>query len=119
MSQTEQVATPLLDFGAAIKALKQGKKVARQGWNGKNMWIVLGKGNPALPSESFWNEHTKAFAEQNGGTAEVLPYILFKTADNKILMGWLASQTDVLGEDWMVLDQQEGELPQREEYLNK
>ena len=93
----------LMDFGGAIKAIKKGEKVARVGWNGKSMWIALGKGNPALPSEEFWNEHTKKFAENNGGSAEVLPYILFKTADSKILMGWLASQTDILSEDWVVV----------------
>jgi hypothetical protein len=90
------------DFGQAIRLMKRGHKVARQGWNGKDMWIALGQGNPALAAESFWNEHTRAFAESNGGSAEVLPYILFKTADNKVLMGWLASQTDILSEDWVI-----------------
>jgi len=94
----------LMDFGGAIKAIKEGKKVARLGWNGKSMWIALGKGNPALQAEAFWNEHSRAFAESNGGTAEVLPYILFKTADGKILMGWLASQTDMLCEDWIIVN---------------
>lgn len=98
------VKTTDLTFGDAIEFTKQGKKVARAGWNGKGMWIALGQGNPSLPSESFWNKHSRSFAEQNGGTAEVLPYILFKTADNKILMGWLASQTDMLSEDWMIVE---------------
>lgn len=93
-----------LNFGQAIEAMKQGSKVAREGWNGKGMWIALGQGNLKLPSESFWNKHSRSFAEQNGGTAEVLPYILFKTADNKILMGWSASQTDILAEDWIILE---------------
>lgn len=93
-----------LNFGQAIEALKEGRRVAREGWNGKGMWIALGEGNPALEADKFWNPHTRAFAEQNGGTAEVLPYILFKTADNKILMGWLASQTDILAEDWVIVD---------------
>jgi hypothetical protein len=91
------------DFGQAIRLIKQGHKVARQGWNGKDMWIALGKGQPKLPAEGFWNEHSKAFAESNGGSADVLPYILFKTADDKILMGWLASQTDMLSEDWVIV----------------
>ena len=93
-----------LNFGQAIEYLKQDKRVAREGWNGKGMWIALGQGNLSLPSESFWNKHSRSFAEQNGGTAEVLPYILFKTSDNKILMGWLASQTDILAEDWMIVE---------------
>ena len=93
-----------LSYGQALEALKAGKRACRAGWNGKGMWVALGEGNPALEAEKFWNPHTRAFAEQNGGTAEVLPYILFKSADNKILMGWLASQTDMLSEDWMILD---------------
>lgn len=93
-----------LNFGDALFFLKQGKKVARKGWNGKGMWICLGKGNPNLHAGAFWNEHTRLFAEQNGGSAEVLPYIIFKTADNKILMGWLASQTDMLCDDWCIVE---------------
>lgn len=93
----------MMNFGQAIEALKEGGKVAREGWNGKGMWITLSFGNLSLPSESFWNLHNKAFAESNGGQAEVLPTITMKTADNKILMGWLASQTDILSEDWVVV----------------
>jgi len=92
------------NFGQAIEALKQGKRVAREGWNGKQMWLALSVGNPSLPSANFWNPHNKAFAESNGGSAEVLSTITMKTADNKILMGWLASQTDMLSEDWVILE---------------
>lgn len=93
-----------LAFGPALAAMKVGHKVARAGWNGKGMWICKGEGNEALPSGAFWNKHTREFAEQNGGYAEVLPYLIMKTADNKILMGWLASQTDMLADDWQILD---------------
>lgn len=87
-------------FGWALDRLKAGHRVARSGWNGKGMWIALGEGHPNLPADYFWNRHARTFAGQNGGVAEVLPYILFKTADGKILMGWLASQSDMLAEDW-------------------
>lgn len=91
-------------FDTAIQLMKQqGLRVQRAGWNGKGMWICMGEGHPKLPADAFWNKHTKAFAEQNGGHAEVLPYLIMKTADNKILMGWLASQTDMLAEDWQVV----------------
>lgn len=92
------------NFGQALEALKQGKRVAREGWNGKNMWLALSLGNPSLPSDNFWNPHNKQFAIENGGSAEVLSVITMKTADNKILMGWLASQTDMLAEDWLILN---------------
>lgn len=92
-----------MNFGQAIEAIKAGEKVARSGWNGKGMWVALGNGQNSLPAENFWNKHTKQFAEENGGSADVLPYIIFKTADGKILMGWLASQTDILSEDWEIV----------------
>jgi len=92
-----------LSFSQALEAMKAGKMVARKGWDGKNMWVCMGAGHPALEAEKFWNEHTRKFAEGNGGKAEVLPYIIMKTADNKILMGWLASQTDLLCSDWNIL----------------
>ena len=91
------------NFGRAIEAMKDGKRVARQGWNGKNMWICLGAGCVGLDASSFWNEHTRKFAEQNGGKADVLPYLIMKTASDQILMGWLASQSDILAEDWVIL----------------
>jgi hypothetical protein len=92
-----------MDFGDAIRALKSGKKVARSGWNGKGMWITLSPGYSNLPAEKFWAAHNREVAEANGGTANVLPYITMKTVQNEILCGWLASQTDMLSEDWEVV----------------
>ena len=69
-----------MDFGNAIRALKDGKKVSREGWNGKGMWLAL-----QVP-----DAHSKMS----------LPYIYMKTADDK-LVPWLASQADMLSEDWV------------------
>lgn len=67
------------DFGWALRELRAGCKVARQGWNGKQMWLKL-----QLP-----DAHSKMS----------LPYIYMKTVcDNKV--PWLASQTDMLATDW-------------------
>ena len=92
-----------LNFGDAIKALKEGKKVARKGWNGKNMWLWL---KPATTIKTEWckDPMLKEIVDANGGEAEALGTICMKTADNKILTGWLASQTDMLCEDWMVIE---------------
>ena len=93
-----------MNFGEAVEALKAGKKVARAGWNGKGMWLTLGKGG-VVKSEDLWNDNTKAFAETlENKEVEVLPYILMKTADDKLLLGWLASQSDMLSEDWMIIN---------------
>lgn len=94
-----------MNYGKALKALKKGAKVAREGWNGKDMWISLSNGHPNMSAGDFWNPHAKEFATENNGSAEVLPYIIFKTADNKILMGWIASGTDTLATDWVILEE--------------
>jgi len=94
-----------LTFGHAIEALKFGKRVARAGWNGKGMWLALScDGKRTVAAENFWSPHNAAFARENGGTAVVLPSITMKTATNEILMGWLASQTDMLAEDWQIVE---------------
>lgn len=93
-----------MTFGDAIAALKSGKRVARAGWNGKGMWLSLScDGTREVAAENFWSPHNAEFARQNGGTAKVLPSITMKTATGEILMGWLASQTDMLAEDWVVV----------------
>jgi Protein of unknown function (DUF2829) len=96
-----------LDFGAAITALKQGKRVARTGWNGKGMYLWL---LPAATVKAEWlrEPHLKAVAEANGGEIEALGSIRMYTVNAQgrraVLTGWLASQTDMLSEDWVILD---------------
>lgn len=68
-----------MNFGGALMVLKQGGRVYRHGWNGKGMWLALQRPD----------EHSKM----------TLPYIYMKTADEQ-LVPWLASQTDMLAEDW-------------------
>lgn len=89
-----------MTFGEAIELLKQGKKVAREGWNGKGMYLWL---LPAAEVKAEWckEPHLKKLAEANGGTIEAAGSIRMLTADKKILTGWLASQTDMLSEDWV------------------
>jgi hypothetical protein len=92
-----------LTFGQALDALKLGKRIAREGWNGKGMWLFLlpaGK----VPLRIVHDPALKAVVEANGGEIEALASIRMKTADNKILTGWLASQTDMLTDDWTILD---------------
>jgi len=93
-----------LTFGEAIQALKDGKKVARKGWNGKDMFLFL---LPAgtIPKSAIYDQKLKEVLEKNGKDSfEALGSIRMKTADDKILTGWLASQTDMLQEDWVIVD---------------
>ena len=92
-----------MNFGEAIEALKEGKKVCRSGWNGKGMWLAYSPGHRGLPAEKFWAGPNREYAESQGGTADVLPCITMKTATGEVLMGWLASQTDMLADDWGIV----------------
>lgn len=92
-----------MDIGQAITAMKNGYRVARMGWNGKGMWIAYSPGASRLPAERFWAGPNRDYAQGNGGVADVLPCITMRTATGEILMGWLASQTDLLAEDWVLV----------------
>ena len=97
-------ATSGLTFGLAIEAMKKGAKVARTGWNGKGMWITLSglNGKQEVAAGTFWCQNNAEFARAQGGKAVVQPCFTMKTAADEIQMGWLASQSDMLAEDWMV-----------------
>lgn len=91
-----------MTFGAAVKEMQDGKFVAREGWNGKGMYLWI---MPAMKVPLEWckEPHLKKLAELNGGHVECLASIRMKTADNKVLTGWLASQTDIVATDWCVV----------------
>jgi hypothetical protein len=95
----------LVNFGEALAWLKADShhRAARAGWNGKGMWIAYSPGVLALPAERFWSGANKEYAITQGYRATVLPCLTMKTATGEILMGWLASQTDMLAEDWELL----------------
>lgn len=87
-----------MTFGLAIEALKRGLKVQRAGWNGKGMWLGL-----VRPKD----DHERHQVEYSvfglaGKVGPCLPWIGMRTADDKFVP-WLASQTDMLAEDWMIV----------------
>lgn len=72
------------DFGWALAQLRDGARVCRSNWNGANQWLEL-----QVP-----DEHSKMS----------LPYIYIRTVQGD-LVPWLASQTDMLAEDWETVEQ--------------
>lgn len=82
-----------MNFGQAIEALKQGEKATRAGWNGKGMYLLY------VPSEKWGiiSEIGLNIPKEN-----LLPWIGLKTADRHFVP-WLASQTDMLAEDWEIV----------------
>jgi len=99
-----------MNFGEAIKALKEGKKVARIGWNGKGMYLKLIQSHPV--NGHLNSAHVdSAEGEAQGKGGQMLDYIVMKVAGESVSWGaeysdyvpWLASQTDVLSEDWEIV----------------
>ena len=106
--ETSNRAVDGLSFGFAIEAAKQGEKIARAGWNGKGMFVVV---MPALNLPPFNTQDT--FKKVNDRTAKFIgedkplncvPYFALYAANEDWVPGWLASQTDMLADDWMVVE---------------
>ena len=97
-------ATTGMSFGLAIEALKLGKRVSRAGWNGKGMWLLLVLGTPAAQLR----EGSPYHAALDLPECEILPHIDMWTINAEVrramLPGWLASQSDMLADDWMIVD---------------
>lgn len=88
-------------FGDAVEILKKGARVARAGWNGKGMWLTM-----VHPDDDANVPPRPTYAVAgivDDATNGCLPWIGMKTADNKFVP-WLASQTDVLAEDWQIVE---------------
>lgn len=86
-----------MSFGEALEALKEGKKVSRQGWNGKGMFLFL------VPGSVFKVNRPPLLGIYPEGTEITYqPHIDMKTADGKVVP-WVASQSDILSVDWNTL----------------
>lgn len=88
----------MLDFSEALKELKNGKKVARSGWNGKGMFLFLVNGSTfkvnRAPLLGIYPEGTEI---------KYHAHVDMKTADGMVVP-WLCSQTDMLADDWNIVD---------------
>lgn len=106
-----------MNFGQAIEAVKAGARIARHGWNGKGMFVFLKKGSTDLANLGFHPGETPAFRHPSTidgislglfgagapGESTRLPNLNMNSATGSIVTGWLASQTDILAEDWEVV----------------
>lgn len=94
----EEDTAATFNFGRALELLKEGKKVCRAGWNGKGMFLTLQPGS-TVKGSMMRNEPAKEF--YGDADVKICPHIDMKAADGSYVVGWLASQTDMLAEDWM------------------
>lgn len=95
------------DFGWAVAQMKAGNRVSREGWNGKGMWVVLMTGLklPAFNTQESGPKVNDRTAQYIGEDTPLdsQPYIAMWTAAEQWQPGWLASQADILAEDWGVV----------------
>lgn len=102
-----------LSFPMAVIAAKAGRRIARAGWNGKAMWVALTPGSTVPVGQARAGAASHRAAELISGAPDlyaaegqkltILPHLDMRAADGSLVIGWLASQTDLLAEDWMVL----------------
>ena len=101
-------------FGQALKSIQRGRLVTRQGWNGRGMFIFQ-RPEDSLPTNIIVNqvkslpESFKRWVSDNYGDSEsdkikFTAYLCMKAADGTVVNGWLASQTDMLASDWMIVE---------------
>lgn len=99
-----------MNFGHAIDALKYGAKVSREGWNGKGMFLYLVKGSfdgsvlaqSRVAAKSIEGMRANLYEAGDKGTTTRQPHIAMKNASGAHVP-WVASQSDMLAEDWEVI----------------
>ena len=99
-----------LSFSQALEALKIGRRIARRGWNGKGMFLFLLPGNE-VPIKAITEPNLRSVIQAELGEEAThfngLPSIRMWTHDSTgrkgVLTGWLASQTDMLSDDWEIV----------------
>lgn len=114
-SESEELTIGELgSFGQALKSIQRGRLVARQGWNGKGMFIFQ-RPEDSLPTDMIVNqvkslpESFKKWVANNYGDSttdkiKFTAYLCMKAADGTVVNGWLASQTDMIANDWMIVE---------------
>ncbi len=89
------------NFGWAIEQAQAGRRISREGWNGRDMWVAF---MPAVViDEGLVNGRTKQFVPT--GDRNVGAYFVMWTAQGVWQPGWLASQADMLATDWGTIDE--------------
>lgn len=85
-----------MDFSEALKLVKAGEAIARKGWNAKDQYVYL------VPANKY-QAVTDVARLQFGNFVPYRAYLAIKTVQNDVVP-WLASQSDLLAEDWLVVD---------------
>ena len=107
-NEVNQMATEIktFEFGVALRLLKDGAKVARHGWNGNGMFLLMAGGYSVQAEHLRENSRiTFEFLKSRGlDEMYIQPHIDMWTAQNQYQTGWLASQSDMQADDWYIVD---------------
>lgn len=100
-----------MKFGEAITLLNAGHSVTREGWSGKGMFLIRAGGYAVLAEDARPNGpiNTEFLKRRDLTHLNILPHIDMWTAQNTYLAGWLASQSDMLADDWMIYTEPTGD----------
>ena len=94
-----------MNFSRALEELKAGSKIARTGWNGKGMFLLYVSGTPACKvgeGTPYYRALRPEITDQT--MVDINPHIDMMTATGEMQPGWLASQTDMLADDWVIIE---------------
>lgn len=97
-----------LNYGQALEALKQGKRASRAGWNGKGIFIFQRPSDclpkDFIPKVKSLPKSVKDFLVKEDKDINFSAYLCMWSATGEVVNGWLASQADMLSNDWCILD---------------
>jgi hypothetical protein len=104
-----------MNFGEALEQCKKGARIARDGWNGKDQFVYYQKGS-RVHIESVRDDQLLAWMNERGlSEVELWGHFDFKPTNNKIQCGWLATQSDMQADDWMIVRGYRGAAKAKEE----
>lgn len=97
-----------MNIGEAVQLMKNGKKLAREGWNGKDMFVCYMSGIKLPPYSTQGtnrkvNDRTAAFIGENT-SLNTAPYLVMYNSKKIWQPGWVCSQEDILADDWFVVE---------------
>lgn len=94
-----------MTFGQALDALKAGQKASRRNWNGKGQYIYMTKGSniPCCHLKADTRKMLDGLFD-NDDTVAIMPHIDLKNAQNQLTIGWAPTQTDMLSNDWYIVE---------------
>lgn len=99
-----KVVSERMDFSYALKYAKEGLRISREGWNGRGQYVCYQEACAITRRfKPNVNPTSTIGRSDESGSRCLLPFLLIRTVDGSFVP-WLASQTDLLAEDWVIVE---------------